>query len=134
MTAPAPNLTQLSIGWPLLPLPDENGRLVYPSLADSVRQRMRAILMTRPGEQLMRPEFGGGLEAYLHDPNTMMTRRRIRDAVHTSIEQWEPRIRLDAVAVDEVEDRPSHVRVESAYRLRTTGEAGRLGLTLELGA
>ena len=55
------------IGWPLLSLPDDNGQLDYPDLAESVRQTIRAILLTRPGEQLMRPDFGAGLNRIVFD-------------------------------------------------------------------
>jgi Bacteriophage baseplate protein W len=129
MTAPAPR----PIGWPLLPLPDESGRLSFPSLEQSVRQSIEVILRTRPGEQLMRPEFGAGLDLFLHEPNTMETRRRIRDLVAASLGRWEPRISLERIDVDEVAERPSHVRVEIAYRLRRTGAIQQTGLTMELG-
>jgi len=120
------------IGWPLLPLPDEQGRLDYPDLAESVRQLIRVILSTRPKEQLMRPDFGAGLELMLHEPNTLATRRQIRERVQEALERWERRILLDRVEVWEVKDEPTHVRVEIAYRLARTGEAGALGLTMQL--
>lgn len=120
------------IGWPLLSLPDEHGRLGYPDLAESVRQSIRIILSTRPGEQLMRPDFGAGLELLLHEPNTLATRRQIRDLVRGSLERWERRILLDRVEVWEVEDEPSHVRVEIAYRLARSGAPGSMALTIEL--
>lgn len=119
------------IGWPLLPLPDEAGELRYPTLEESVRQQIRVILTTRPGEQLMRPEYGAGLDDYVHEPNTLSTRRRIRDAVASSLKRWEPRIHLDRVEVWEVEGQPGQVRVEIGYRLRRTGAARQLGLVME---
>lgn len=122
------------IGWPLLPLPDKNGELHWPSLEHSVANQIRVILMTRPGEQLMRPDFGAGLENYLQEPNTMTTRRRIHDRITSSLNRWESRILVDAVAVDEVPGEPSRVRVDIMYRLRRTGAARRTGLTLDLGA
>jgi uncharacterized protein len=122
-----------SIGWPLLPLPDEHGRLAYPDLAESVRQTIRAILATRPGEQLMRPDFGAGLESLLHEPNSIATRRRIRDLVQSALGRWERRIVLDRVEVWEVADEPTHVRIEIAYRLARTGEPGALAATMQLG-
>lgn len=121
------------IGWPLLPLPDEGGELRYPTLEESVRQQIRVILTTRPGEQLMRPEYGAGLDDYVHEPNTLATRRRIRDAVAGSLSRWEPRIHLDRVEVWEVEGEPGQVRVEIGYRLRRTGAARQLGLVMETG-
>jgi phage baseplate assembly protein W len=122
------------IGWPLFALPDEHGRLGYPDLADSVRQLIRIILSTRPGEQLMRPDFGAGLELLLHEPNTLATRRQIRDRVQGALERWERRILLDRVEVWEVETEPTHVRVEIAYRLARNGTPGALGLTVQLEA
>ena len=121
------------IGWPLLPLPDSGGRLFYPGLDESVRQSIEIVLRTRPGEQLLRPDFGAGLEDLLHEPNTLTTRRRIRDLVTDSLNLWETRILLDRVEVWEVPDRPAEIRVEIAYRLRRTGVARRTALTLELG-
>ncbi len=127
--APIPQLT----GWPLLPMPDEQGRLQYPTLDQSVRQSIRIILSTRPGEQLMRPQFGAGLSLFVGEPNTIENRRRIHDLVARSLERWEPRILLDRVEVIEVPAEPTWVRVEILYRLRRTGATGRLGLSLEMG-
>lgn len=129
-----PAIAEKTINWPLLPLPDENGYLKFPSLDDSVRQSIQIILRTRPGERIMRPAFGGGLENMLHEQNTLTTRRRIRDLVSESLERWEKRILLDRVDVWEVEDRPTAIRVEIAYRLRRVNQPQQMGLTMELQA
>ncbi|HNQ03543.1 MAG TPA: GPW/gp25 family protein [Thiobacillaceae bacterium] len=120
------------LGWPLLPLPDEHGRLTWPDLATSVRESIRVILSTRPGEHLMRPEFGGGLDRLLHEPNTLASRRQIRDLVRDALERWEKRILLDAVEVWEVEGRPADLRVEIRYRLARTGVPAAMNVTLQL--
>lgn len=119
--------------WPLLPVPDADGRLSFPSLEQSVREMIRVILLTRPGEQLMHPEFGAGLDRFVDLPNTVETRRRIRDVIAASLTRWEPRIALDRVDVAEVPDRPAQVRVEIAYRLRRTGTPVQTGLTVTVG-
>ena len=120
------------IGWPLLGVPDDDGVLSYPSLADSVRQGIQIILSTRPGEQLMRPTFGGGLENLLSEPNTLATRTRIRDLIQETLGRWEPRIDIDAIAVDPVAGDPGGVRVEIHYRLRRTQQLQRTGVTLAM--
>lgn len=126
MTPPPP------LGWPLLPLPDDHGRLAWPTLEQSVAQQIRVIIQTRPGEQLMRPTYGAGLENFLHQPNTITTHRRIRDLLQSSLAQWERRILVDDVAVDAVPDQPHQIRIEIAYRIRRTGATSRTGLTLSL--
>jgi uncharacterized protein len=122
----------LPINWPLLPIPDEFGRMSYRSLETSVAEFIRVVLATRPGEQLMRSEFGAGLDEFMHAPNTPGTRRQLQVRIIRSLAQWEDRILVDRVEVAEVSDRPTHLRVEILYRLRRTGASRRLGLTLHL--
>ena len=120
------------VGWPLFAVPDPRGELAWPDLEASVRQSIRVILSTRPGEQLMRPEFGAGLDRLLHEPNNLETRRRIRDLVLSGLERWERRIQVDRVEVLEVPDSPSELRVEIAYRLARTGTPGAVAVTVAL--
>ena len=127
-----PDAIRPLIGWPLLPLPDASGALAWPDLSTSVRDAIRIILSTRPGEQLMRREYGGGLDRLLHSPNTLATRREMRDLVQSSLARWEPRILLDSVEAWEVPDDPGQVRVEIGYRLARTGAAGAMNVTVDL--
>jgi phage baseplate assembly protein W len=121
------------IGWPLLPVPDSNGELAYPSaLAESVRQQLTVILSTRPGEQLMRPTFGAGLTEFLGESDTVATRQRVYDRVIQSLAQWEPRIDVNRVDVDDLPGRPGWLRIEIGYRIVRTGELLTLGVNLEL--
>lgn len=126
------------LGWPLLLVPDANGQLHYPGLAQSVREQIQVLLSTRPGEQLMHPGFGAGLENLLTEPNTVATRSRIKELVGDALKRWEDRIVVDGIAVDPVSDAatgvPDGVRVEIAYRLLRTGAPARVGLTLVMEA
>lgn len=130
--ATATNPALIPTGWPLLSVPDDQGQLYYPSLEQSVRQLIEVILRTRPGEQLMRPTFGGGLENFLQQPNTLVVRRRIQSAIADAIQQWESRILLHRVAVEEVPNQPAHIRIEIVYQIKRSGLAQQLGLTMEL--
>ena len=120
------------IGWPLFAVPDADGRLDWPGLEASVRHAIRVILSTRPGEQLMRPEFGAGLDRLLHAPNNLSTRRQIRDWTMSALSRWERRILLDRVDVLEVPGRPSELRVEIAYRLARSGAADAVAVAVRL--
>ncbi len=120
------------INFPLFAVPDENGELDFPTLEASVRQAIRIILSTRPGERLMRPDFGAGLQNFLHEPNNIVTRRRIRDLIVDALQRWENRILLDRVDITEVPDAPGEIRIEILYRIRRTGAAQRMGLAVAL--
>ena len=132
MTVAPASIPPLPIGWPLLPLPDDNGQLSYPTIDQSVRQTIQVLFRTRPGEQLMRPQFGAGLQNYLHESNTLTTRRRIQDAITAALAEWEPRVILDHLDILEVPSYPSRVRVELGYRIRRTGGMQTMGLTMDV--
>lgn len=121
------------IGWPLLPVPDANGRLAFPDLATSVRERIEAILRTAPGEQLMRPEFGVGLERLLHQPDTLALRNDVAARIGEHLAAFEPRILIDRIIVEEGQE-PTLLTITIAYRLRATGAAGQISAQVPLGA
>ena len=126
--APRPDL-----GWPLLPLPDAEGRLDWPEQTASIRQMLEVILRTAPGEQLMRPAFGAGLETLMHTPNTLTVRAAAQEAVIDAVRRYEPRILLDRVDVEEGAD-PRELLVTLSYRLSLTGAPAQLTARVPVGA
>jgi hypothetical protein len=131
--ATARSLPPEPLSFPLLPLPAA-GRLDFPGLAQGVREMIRVILLTRPGELLLHPDLGVGLEDFLDQPNTVTTRRRLQDAVAAQLALREPRILLDRVEAAEVAGDPAALKLEIAYRLRRDGRPAALALTLRLTA
>jgi uncharacterized protein len=132
-TALAPELAQ-PIGWPLLGSPDADGAWDWPNLARSVADGLRAVLAIRPGELLLHPDFGAGVQDFLHQPNTLAVRARIHERIRDAIARHEPRAELDRIDVDEDVDDPRVVHIAIHYRLRRTGEPQRIALALTLGA
>lgn len=121
------------ISWPFLPKPVA-GVLAYPDLERSVRNAIRIILATRPGEQLMRPRFGAGLQDFLDEGNTVALRRQIQAAIITSLQNYENRITVDAVDVDPVAGDSSQVQVQIYYRVLRTNSPQQLGVTMTVGS
>jgi len=112
---------------------DSDGRLQWSSEGQSVREVIWNILLTRPGERLMRPEFGAGLRDYLHRPNNETTRKLIVDVARSAIKRWEPRIHLDEVTVATSPNLSNEITLSIRYRLRFDGLADQLDLALTLG-
>jgi phage baseplate assembly protein W len=121
------------ICWPLLPVPDEEGRIGFPDLETSIRQRIESVLRTSPGEQLMRPQFGAGLELLVHQPNTTEVRARAQEEVMQHIRAYEPRILLDRVDVAPGRDL-RELTITVGYRIRSTGTASQVSARVPVGA
>ena len=119
------------VSWPLLPKP-KNGVLAFPPLDQCVREAIRIILTTRPGEQLMRPRYGAGLQNFLDNGNNVTLRRQIQTAILDNLQNYENRITVDAVDVDPVPGSPSELTVQIHYRLLRTNQSQQLGVTLQV--
>ncbi len=111
-----------------------DGRLAWSEGAQNVRESIRIILLTDLRERLMRPTFGGGLQALLFEPNTLATRRMLEERTRRALERWEPRIRLDRVTAEPDPDDPSAAIVEIVYRIVATGARERTSLSVQLDA
>lgn len=121
------------LSFPLLDGIGENGRMPWQAGNKSVREVMVNILLTRPGERLMRPEFGAGIRNFIHQPNNETTRALLADAAKQALNRWEPRVTVEDVRVLPDPQRLSHVDLSIHYRLKQDGTAGTLDLALELG-
>ena len=89
--------------FPLQPR-EGNGRIELVSGMELVRQSIETILDTDPGERVMQPLFGCGLQRYLMAPNTMRHRTAIRQDITEALALWEPRVRVSDVSVTPGED------------------------------
>lgn len=111
-------------GFPVRPEPGTRA-LAQAAGAEKVRQSIRLILETAPGERLMRPTFGCGLRDFLMQPNTTATRALIGRRVTQALEAFEPRIALSEVRVEPGDD-PALVLIEVVYTHVRDGSAGNL--------
>jgi hypothetical protein len=126
------NTYQDPIGWPFLPVP-VNGVMSYPTIDQSVRDAIRIILTTRPGEQLMTPYYGAGVQNFLDNGNTVAVRRQIQSAILSALQQYENRITVDAVEVNTVDGAPAEIAVQISYRELRTNSSRQIGVTMQAG-
>jgi len=125
-------IAALGRGWPF---PVEVDR-TQPAIGwvegqDKVRQAIRIVLETEPGERIMRPTFGAGLRRYLMEPNTVAVRALIQRDVEQALRTWEPRIELTAIDVTAGDD-PALVDIAIAYVHVRTGLPDAVVHTLRL--
>jgi hypothetical protein len=66
---------------------------------DAIRNSIRNIFTTKPGQKLLTPNFGSSLEKYLFEPVTDTMARIIGNEILNQIETFEPRVEVLNVEV-----------------------------------
>jgi len=85
-----------------------------------IEQAIRIILMTAPGERVMRPEFGCRVHELLFEPRNAATEGLVIEYVEQALGRWEPRIEVQRVRVSDDPQRDGTLLAEISYRVKTT--------------
>jgi phage baseplate assembly protein W len=109
-----------------------DGRIVWSAGEANVRESVHVILLTEQRERLRLPEFGGGLGRFLFEPNTVTTRHLIEDRITKALAAWEPRIRVESVAVEPDGTDPQAALATITYELVATQARERVSVSVAL--
>ncbi|MDT4945258.1 MAG: uncharacterized protein QOH14_1991 [Pseudonocardiales bacterium] len=101
---------------------DHTGSIRLTDTAEDIERSMRIVLMTAPGERLMRPQFGCRIWDLLFEPVTPNLLGLIAEAVRQAMAQWEPRVEIEDVKPLPDGDDGALVRVQISYRVRATND------------
>lgn len=58
------------------------------------------LLLTKPGERVMQPEYGIGLQYFLFEQNTILLQERISERILTQCSRWLPYIINESITVN----------------------------------
>lgn len=109
-----------------------DGRMAWSEGQDNVRESIRVTLMTNLRERVRLPEFGGGLNTFLFEPNNPTTHHLIEDRIQNALALWEPRIIVESVQVDQdPSDREAAIATVN-YKLVATQAHERVTLNVTL--
>ncbi|EET2971371.1 GPW/gp25 family protein [Escherichia coli] len=67
---------------------------------EHLRQSVKDILVTPQGSRIARREYGSLLSALIDQPQNPALRLQMMSAVYVALMRWEPRLTLDAIAID----------------------------------
>ncbi len=99
---------------------DPRGGIALASGERDIEQAIRIILMTAPGERMMRPEFGCRIHELVFAPHDAATESLAAYYVQEALARWEPRIDLQAVDIVADPRRDGVLLVEIKYQIKDT--------------
>lgn len=87
---------------------------------EDIDQSLHILLSTAPGERVMHPTFGCGLQHMVFEHITDSTITEIKDIVSRAVLFFEPRITLERIDIDSGELNEGVLRLYLEYTIRTT--------------
>jgi len=111
----------LGVGWAFpVHIDPVTGDFALALYEEDIRQAIRLILETNPGERVMLPDFGAGLRQLVFEPVNTTTMTLARQRVESALVIWEPRIDLQEVKVTNDRSESSRLNIEISYLVRST--------------
>lgn len=106
------------LGFPLRV--NARGEIALVSGERDIEESIRVILGTKPGERVMRPEFGCRAHELLFEPRNASTETLMQQYVSDALRMWEPRITVQWVDVLIDENQDGAILVEVYYTIEET--------------
>lgn len=112
-----------------------SGGLVLLEGSAAIRQAIMILLSTRPGERLMRPDYGCPLHRLAFEPNDAATAGLAIHYIRSALTRWEPRIDILSLVTEPgagIDAESGRLAVRLEYRVRATSEIASMQLDLDL--
>ncbi|HLU11396.1 MAG TPA: GPW/gp25 family protein [Oceanobacillus sp.] len=106
-------------GWAFPPHLDDRDRFALSQDDADIRQAIYIILMTAPGERVMRPEFGCRIHELIFDPANDQTAATAERYVQEALARWEPRIRVERVTATPGGGTYGQLDIEIEYEIKS---------------
>ncbi len=87
---------------------------------EDIRKSLEILLSTRPGERVMRPDFGCDLGSLSFEPITSSLKSFIKDLIKTSILYHEPRITVEDIILNADQAQEGKINITIDYTIRNT--------------
>lgn len=116
----------LGVGWHFPPLFVKHVGVVMALHDEDIKQSLRILFSTKPGERVFRPEFGCQVDKWVFGEMDLSTKTLIADAVHQAINHYEPRIEVERVEVNQPSAHEGSLLVNISYRIRQTNTRSNL--------
>lgn len=97
---------------------------------NSIKQSIKSLLFTYPGERLFQPEIGSQIRTLLFEPIDFITSEALKKSITYTLENFEPRIKLDLVeVVPQYDDNAYEVSI--FFTALGVNQAASISVTLE---
>ncbi|WP_323836683.1 GPW/gp25 family protein [Photorhabdus africana] len=120
-------------GWAFPPQFSAQTGVIMAEGAEHVRQSMKVLFLTEPGERIMREDYGCGLHDYLFENISDELMARIQTHIEERVLRYEPRAEITEIQVNQKMNLPNTLHIQVSYALRGSEISQQIEGILEIG-
>lgn len=124
----------ISVGLPLVYSTRDGPYHLNKDIGQVVRQNLKNLILTSPGERVMTPEFGVGLKQLLFENNSSDLREMMVARIYSQVGRWMPFVELLSVSFTDSDSNPkmglNELRVRIEFNLGSLNQKDTLQITL----
>lgn len=113
----------LGLGWSFPPEFHKHADMLGVKMVEEeedIRESLKILLSTRPGERIMQPSYGCGLHAMVFETVDESTITEITDIIERAVLFFEPRITLEHIDVSMEDAYNGQLKIQLNYTVRKT--------------
>lgn len=100
-----------------LELGDNNGYELITSLRTNIKQNLKMLILTNPGERVMEPDFGVGLKRYLFEMNDNQVYSAIENKIRQQVKRYLPYLSINRVRFESFEENANAIKLMLEYNI-----------------
>ncbi len=96
----------ISIKLPLTYDPEDGPYRLNKKTKEAVRQNLKHLVLTAPGERVMNPQFGVGLRNFLFEPISDRLFTKVAERIRAQVRAYLPFIFIEHISFDSMDNNP----------------------------
>ncbi|PQQ23169.1 GPW/gp25 family protein [Photorhabdus hindustanensis] len=120
-------------GWTFPPQFSSQMGIIMAEGAEHVRQNMKVLFLTEPGERIMREDYGCGLNDYMFENISDELMAHIQTRIEERVLRYEPRAEITEIQVNQKINLPNTLHIKVNYALRGSEISQQIEGILEIG-
>ena len=80
-----------------------------------IKQNLKMLFLTSPGERIMYPNLGVGLKRFLFEQSTEETYDAIKDRIYSQVEEYMPFIDINELIIEQDQEEMNLINIKMYY-------------------
>ena len=113
-----------------LTLDDTDGFGMIKTIKEMVRQNLKMLILTNPGERVMEPDFGVGMKQFLFQNYSENVYSKIDQKIREQVSIYIPAVKIQDVKFYSIEEDSSMLRFQLIYTIPAIAVNDLLDITI----